>query len=230
MVDCQLFKLRPAGHHLMSLAIHAANAILLFLVLLRHDGRRVAERGGGGAVRRSPAARRVGGLGGGAQGRTEHVFWAGGAVGVASLRRSSRACSAIWLLSLLFAASLMSKPMLVTLPCLLLLLDWWPLRRVGGGDRAGFAALLMEKLPLVLMAAASCGMTLYAQSEGHAVVPLGRLPIAARLATIAQAYCGYLQKMFVPAGLRRSIPCRLRRTMRPRLPAASRSLRSRLSC
>ena len=134
-----------------------------------------------------------------------------------------------------FAASLMSKPMLVTLPFLLLLLDYWPLekeRGAGSGTTrsrhtpcavrpAAPAAVLLqkpeasggrhrdcacylcviEKLPLLLMSAASCIVTVIAQSRGYAVAPLAHHPLGARLATVVQAYCGYLWKMAVPMNL-----------------------------
>ncbi len=217
MVDCQLFKLRPAGHHLMSVAIHAANSVLLFLVLLR-----MTDASWPSAVVAALFA--VHPL------HVESVAWVAERKDVLSTLFGLAALWA-WLgyvaqpsvfryLAVVawYAASLMSKPMLVTLPFLLLLLDWWPLGRIEerekgrGGERENSESPLLplspspllvflEKLPLAFMAAASCAATLYAQSKGHAVVPLGRLSIFDRLATIANAYCGYLAKLFFPSGL-----------------------------
>ena len=124
---------------------------------------------------------------------------------------------------LALAASLMSKPMLVTFPLVLFLLDYWPLGRAGSreqgaggweqgagsrergalkeGQSASVGLLVLEKLPLLMMSAASCIVTLFAQSRGHAVVPLSQHSIDARMATVVQAYCGYLWKTAVPLNL-----------------------------
>ncbi len=215
MVDCQLFKLHPAGHHLMSLAIHAANGILLYSVLLRMT----AAAWPSAAVAALFAVHPL---------HVESVAWVAERkdvlstlFGLAALRAwlgyvARPSVERYLLVALFYAASLMSKSMLVTLPCLLLLLDWWPLGRVSvagsetvslsprlpfSPSRASLPVLLLEKLPLALMAAASCVMTVVAQSSGHAVVSLAQHPMHARLANAALAYCGYLQEMVFPAGL-----------------------------
>ena len=209
MVDCQLFKLRPAGHHLMSVAIHAANSVLLFLVLLRMTSAAWPSAVVAALFAVHPL-------------HVESVAWVAERKDVLSTLFGLAALWA-WLSYVArprvfrylvvvtwYAASLMSKPMLVTLPFLLLLLDWWPLGRLGARETSASPPLpfspspllvFLEKLPLAIMSAASCAMTLYAQAKGHAVVPLERLSIFGRLATIANAYCGYLAKLFVPTGL-----------------------------
>ena len=237
MVDCQLFELRPAGHHLMSLAIHAANSILLYFILRRMT----AAAWPSAAVAALFAVHPL---------HVESVAWVAERKDVLSTLFGLAAIRA-WLgyvarpgvarylaVLLLYACSLMSKSMLVTLPCLLLLLDWWPLGRVlGAGEKGGtgekdkgncklknekyrfqiedganlqfsiynsqfsIPALLLEKLPLALMAVASCVVTVYTQSGGHAIVTLAAFPLVTRLATIALSYFGYLQKLFVPVNL-----------------------------
>jgi hypothetical protein len=102
------------------------------------------------------------------------------------------------------ALGLMAKPMLVTLPCVLLLLDIWPLRRWRGLTAqapAGilFGRLLWEKLPFFGLTALSCAVTLYAQQQ--AMISVGSLPLMFRLANAVRAYAVYIVKMVWPANL-----------------------------
>ena len=112
--------------------------------------------------------------------------------------------------ALALACSLMAKPMLVTLPFLLLLLDFWPLRRLAGGaiaDKAPAAnqfspsALLLEKIPLFLVSVGSCVMTVYAQTAGGAVRSLDAMPLDRRLANALDATCRYMEQMVCPTNL-----------------------------
>jgi tetratricopeptide (TPR) repeat protein len=104
----------------------------------------------------------------------------------------------------LFVLSLMAKPMLVTLPCLLLLLDYWPLGRFDA-DRGATAGprkrVVAEKIPLLALAAAFSVIALYAQGRGGAVRSLERVPVEARLANALVSYVAYLRKFFWPADL-----------------------------
>jgi tetratricopeptide (TPR) repeat protein len=110
----------------------------------------------------------------------------------------SFAHTALYLLAVLaFALGLLAKPMLVTLPVVLLLLDYWPLRR----EQKGPAWLLVEKAPLFALAAGSCAITVKAQSAGGAVTGLGLLPIGVRLANAAVSSVAYIGKMLWPANL-----------------------------
>ncbi|HEX4350777.1 MAG TPA: tetratricopeptide repeat protein, partial [Verrucomicrobiae bacterium] len=95
----------------------------------------------------------------------------------------------------LFTLALLAKPMLVTLPFLLLLLDYWPLRR------AGWRGLLVEKIPLFILSAASCVVTLWAQNTRGAVVSTNLLPMSLRLANAVWACCWYVAKLAWPADL-----------------------------
>ena len=137
MLDCQLWGLNAGGHHLTNVIIHAANAMLLFLVLRRMTGFSLAQRLRGGAVCHPSFGRGVGGLGGATQERVEHIFLAADDVGVCAVRGEVQSPKSkvpklfYGLALLLFALGLMSKPMLVTLPFVLLLLDYWPLQRVS---------------------------------------------------------------------------------------------------
>ena len=97
-----------------------------------------------------------------------------------------------------FALSLLAKPMLVTLPFTLLLLDVWPLARAA---RDGWRRLVLEKLPLLALSAISCVLTWLAQSSGGAVRTGAAYPVAARAASALCAYAAYLEKTFVPIHL-----------------------------
>jgi len=103
---------------------------------------------------------------------------------------------------LLFALGLMSKPIVVTLPFLMLLLDCWPLNRYAqeGGVRR-FAVLVKEKVPFFLLAAASCVVTMIAQGRGGAMAPLEMYSFGVRLANALTAYVAYLGKMLWPVNL-----------------------------
>jgi hypothetical protein len=102
-----------------------------------------------------------------------------------------------------FAAALMSKPMAVTLPVLLLFLDYWPLRRVnlGGEEGAKLLTLIREKAPLFLMSAASSAITIVAQRRGHAVSDLQHLPLSERLANAVVSTVTYVRRTFWPSDL-----------------------------
>jgi Flp pilus assembly protein TadD len=104
-----------------------------------------------------------------------------------------------WFALVFFALGLLAKPMLVTLPCVMLLLDFWPLQRFS---LATFRlSLLSEKTPFFLLTAASCGVTFLAQRAGHAVVPLAMYPLHSRLENVPVAVARYLSKMLWPADL-----------------------------
>jgi len=100
-------------------------------------------------------------------------------------------------MALAFALSLLAKPMAVTLPFVLLLLDYWPLHRMESGPGQ---QLLIEKLPLLAMSIAASVLTFFAQRT-TAIVTLARLPLAERLANAVFAYLAYIGKAFWPTGL-----------------------------
>jgi len=119
-----------------------------------------------------------------------------------------------------YTLGLMAKPMLVTLPFVLLLLDFWPLKRLGfsnipreeslshsrnncliSGRWGGFISLIQEKVPLIILAGISCSITIVAQGRGGALSALESLPIPIRFANAATAYTGYLLKTLWPLNL-----------------------------
>jgi protein O-mannosyl-transferase len=207
MLDGQLYGREAWGYHLTNVLLHAAAAVTLFLVLqsIRHTSRAVPRgRHTPCAVTFWPAAFAavvfaVHPL------RAESVAWVSERKDVLSgllfmltlaayLGYVRRPFSLVRYLAviLLFALALMAKPAVVTLPFVLLLLDYWPLGRREAGT-------LIEKLPLFALAAASCVATYWAQ--GPSVVALETIPLHLRIANSLVSYVVYLVQFFYPAGL-----------------------------
>ncbi len=214
MADCALFGMSPWGHHLTNILLHAANAVLVFLVV----------RGMTAAVWRSFVVALLFAL---HPLRVESVAWVAERKDVLSgffwlltiwayfqYSRSlksqtsnpklsgigTRALTCYAVALAFFALGLMSKPMLVTLPFVLLLLDYWPLARAAGpGSSNGW--LLLEKLPFFLLAAGSSVVTFFAQKGGGAVKGISALPLNSRIQNALVSYCRYLGKTFYPAHL-----------------------------
>jgi tetratricopeptide (TPR) repeat protein len=194
MLDCQLYGLHPSGHHLTNVLLHTATVIALFLVLRQMTG----------ALWRSAFVAALFAI---HPLRVESVAWVAerkdvlsGLFFMLTIGAYARYARRPWsparygLVMLLFALGLMCKPMLVTLPVVLLLLDYWPLQRT---ESAG--SLVMEKLPLLALSAASCVATLLAQNKVIQSTEAFSLPV--RLVTALLACKGYLAQMVYPAGL-----------------------------
>ncbi len=194
LLDCQLFGLDAAGHHAMSLLLHLANVLLLFAVLRRLTG----------AVWRSAA---VAALFAVHPAHVESVAWVAERkdvlsalfwlLAMAAYGRYARhpSLDRYLLVALAMALGLAAKPMVVTLPFALLLLDVWPLERLG----LGWKRLTVEKLPLLALSAASSLVTLRYQRTSLA--PLGLDPWSLRLANAAVSYAAYLGKLLLPRNL-----------------------------
>ncbi len=194
LLDCQIFGLHAGGHHLTNVLLHAATAVVLFLVLWRMTGGFWPSAVVAGLFAVHPL-------------RVESVAWISerkdvlsGLFFVLSLAayvgyvRSAVSLGRYILLVVVFALGLMAKPMLVTLPAVLLLLDYWPLGRFPFRWQ-----LVTEKLPLLLLASLSCLATLWTQ--GSAATLDRHIPLAARLTNALVAYVSYLAKLFWPVGL-----------------------------
>lgn len=208
MLVVQLFALNPAAHHLVNVLLHAANTVLLFLLL----------RALTGTLWRSAVVAALFAL---HPLHVETVAWVAELKDVLStffglltihlyvwyLKQPNRYRYVLMLTC--FALGLMAKPMLVTLPVLLLLLDYWPLRRLGkiqgdlltAAEKRSFRLLVREKIPLFTMVAAACLMTIYAQQKGNAIRSLADSPLLARTANALLSYLGYLGKTFWPCDL-----------------------------
>jgi Tfp pilus assembly protein PilF len=201
MLDCQLYGLNPHGHHFTNVILHTISVLLLFLVLMQMTG----------ALWRSvfvAALFAIHPL------HVESVAWIAERKDVLSAlffmltlgayAHYARAPSALryLLVALLFALGLMSKPMLVTLPFVLLLLDYWPLHRIDGREsdlRNRQRKLIIEKVPLFVLSALSCLATLFAQRRGPSAID--QLPFPWRLENAFVSYVIYIWQMLWPARL-----------------------------
>jgi Tfp pilus assembly protein PilF len=207
MLDVQLYGLEPGPHHWTSLLFHLANTVLLFLVFTR-------------TTRKLWPSSLVAALFAIHPLHVQSVAWLA--------ERKDLLCTFWGLLAILsyiryvqlpgigryipvllfFILGLMAKPMIVTLPFVLLLLDYWPLQRIQPGfplqdvsETPPVFSLVIEKVPLFLVAAGSCMITIYAQTSGGAVSSLGSYPLPVRLLNALVAYAGYIGKMFWPVKL-----------------------------
>ena len=202
-LDYQLFALNPAGHHLDSVLIHALNAVLLFLLLVS-----LTKRAGPSLLVAALFALHPINV--------ESVAWVAERKNVLSTLCFLLAIGAYawyaqkpgWrrylLVAALFAAGLMAKPMVITLPFVLLLMDYWPLARMplagnANGARRSFSRLFLEKIPLLFLSAASAWLTLKAQRP--AVRSFVELPLVLRIENAVVAYGMYLWKTLWPARL-----------------------------
>ena len=202
MTDVELFGLNPAGHHVMSLALHILTALLLFSFLARTTG--AAGKSFFVAALFAVHPLHVESVAWAAERKDvlSHLFFALMLVAYARYARKPD-FGRYALVGALLALGLMAKPMLVSAPLLLLLIDYWPLQRFSL-DRAGLANLkrcLLEKIPLAALAGGSAVVTVVAQRSGGAVRTLETVPLTHRVMNAAIAYCTYLVKTFVPTRL-----------------------------
>ncbi len=196
MLDRQAFGPGPVGPHAVNLLLHLANTILLLLVLNSMTKSLWKSAFVAALFAVHPM-------------HVESVAWVA--------ERKDVLSALFWMLTMwaymryteapglkryivvvvLFALGLMSKPTLVTLPLVLLLLDYWPLGRWSGAT----LRMIREKLPLFVMSAASCVVTYLAQQRGGAVMSVSALPFSQRAANALTAYVSYVGKMLWPAKL-----------------------------
>lgn len=208
-LDCTLYGIRPAGHHLTNLLLHLINTVLLFVALRLFTG----------TMWRSAF---VAALFGVHPLHVESVAW---------IAERKDVLSTMFMFASLifyahyarsrkpgyyggslgsFALGLLAKPMIVTLPFLMMVLDIWPLRRPGFSQSRTLTSpipavkirtLVLEKLPFLALSAASCVVTVVAQRIGEAIVKTAELPFANRLANAITAYAAYVEKTFWPSHL-----------------------------
>ena len=206
MADCHFYGLDPTGHHLSNILIHAATAVLLFLVLLQMTG---------GFWRSAIVALlfSIHPL------RAESVAWVSerkdvlsGLFFMATLwaytryargrKSGSRFPSGRYLLTLaLVAMALLSKPMIVTLPFVLLLLDYWPLGRWGpeGAPLRRIGPLLLEKIPFLVLSGVTSVVTMITQQG--VMTSVDTLAVTDRIGTALVAYVVYIRQLLVPVNL-----------------------------
>jgi Tfp pilus assembly protein PilF len=223
MIDCQLFGTNAGRHLLVNALIHLANTLLIFWLLFRTTHARWPSAMVAALFALHPL-------------HVESVAWASerkdtlstffGLLSLIAYVRYTEAPSIrryAWV-AITFALGLLAKPMLVTWPFVMLLLDYWPLdrmsglrsdvkgrkpnisgqparRSVGGGGWSVVLGLVVEKIPLFALAAASAMMTLIAQSRGGAVRTLAHEPVTLRLSNALVSYAKYLLLTFWPNDL-----------------------------
>lgn len=208
MADVQMFGINPAGHHFTSILLHALNAVLVFLLLNRATGQSFRSAAVAALFALHPL-------------NVEAVAWVA--------ERKSVLCTTFLLLALwaydwyvrrpgvwrylcvaaAFALGLMAKPLIITLPFAMLLLDYWPLKRFPGATEKNkpppflrtFLPLLAEKVPFLALAAGSAWITIYAQHKGGALGSSLALPLGWRLENGIFSYVAYLGKAIWPTRL-----------------------------
>jgi Flp pilus assembly protein TadD len=205
MVDCQLFGTKPGGHLLVNAVIHAGNTLLVFWFLFRTTGARWSSALVAALFALHPV-------------HVESVAWASerkdtlstffGLLSLIAYIRYTELPSSsryIWI-GITLALGLLAKPMLVTWPFLMLLLDYWPLGRLSQStDWKNFVRsivpLIREKLPLFVLAALSAILTIVAQSHAQAVRSFVDVPVALRICNALVSYAKYLLLTFWPNNL-----------------------------
>lgn len=216
MLDCQLFGLNPRGHHATNIFLHALNAMLLLWLLWRLTGDLWPSAAAAALFAWHPLS-------------VESVAWIAERKNVLStffgllallaytgyaqkhlrLQREARTSSLhLWISNyasalFLFALCLMAKTQLVTLPCVMLLLDYWPLQRIppSGFAPRYFLGLAWEKWPFFLLVVPACILTFLAESHGGLVTPLKQLPLDLRVLSAFRSYVLYLWKAIWPLKL-----------------------------
>jgi len=206
MADVQIYGRNPIGHHLTSVVLHMLAVVLLFLLIERATDRALRSAAAAAIFAVQPL-------------NVEAVAWIS--------ERKSVLCVLFFLLAigaygwyakrpgvgrylwvvLFFGLGIMAKVMVIPFPFALLLLDYWPLARLPGTDAQGkplaffaaFRALVIEKIPLFLMAAAGGAVTVYVHSREHALT--ASMPFAWRFKNAIFSYVAYLAKAIWPVGL-----------------------------
>jgi tetratricopeptide (TPR) repeat protein len=200
MADCELFGLNPAAHHLVNAVIHSVNAALLFILLRRLTSLIWPSLIVAALFAWHPL-------------HVESVAWISERKDVLSTffalltllsysKYSKENCRrSFWFALFFFALGLMSKPMLVTLPFVMLLLDFWPLERIRFSPTLKpRLSIVLEKIPFLALAAISCVVTFLAQ-RGEAVRTLKQVSLSLRLENAATATATYLSQTFRPSNL-----------------------------
>lgn len=218
ILDCELFGLNASAHHIVGVLLHIANSLLVFWILRRMTGAFWCSAFVAGVFALHPLS-------------VESVAWASERKNVLStlflmltiasyVRYCERPSAGGYVIVLLvLCLALLAKPSVVTLPFVLLLLDYWPLcrfesnRRTGKKNRAkphsvgavckklSGRRLVLEKVPMFLLVALLSVITYVVQRSGNIVVSLERLPISVRLANAGVSYVRYMRKMIWPNDL-----------------------------
>lgn len=205
MASVQMFGINPGRHHGVSVLLHALNVLLVFLVLWRATAKTVRSAVVAGLFAIHPL-------------NVECVAWVAEqksllsmffmllSIGAYLWYAEKRGVGRYLLVLLSFAIGLAAKPMIVSLPILLLLWDYWALEHRGfdsknQGERGSALPLVSEKIPLFILSAASAGITIFAQRRGGALGTTDVLPLTWRIQNAIYSYVLYIEKGLWPSGL-----------------------------
>jgi tetratricopeptide (TPR) repeat protein len=200
MLDYKMYGTGAGGYHVTNMLIHLVNTLLLFLIF----GRMTGGLWKSGFVAALFAVHPL---------HVESVAWV--------MARKDVLSTMFWLLTMAayayyadnlslrryvwvfiaFGLGLMSKPMLVTLPFVLLLLDFWPLRRFQGGAFIANRRLILEKIPLIALSAVISAITIHGQGSSGALKSFGDIGLSERMVNAVVSYGGYVAKMLQPVNL-----------------------------
>lgn len=200
MLDYKMYGTSAGGYHVTNVLIHLVNTLMLFLIF----GRMTGGLWKSGFVAALFAVHPL---------HVESVAWV--------MARKDVLSAMFWLLTMAayayyadnpslrryvwvfiaFGLGLMSKPMLVTLPVVLLLLDFWPLRRFQGGAFIAGQRLILEKIPLIALSAVISAITIHAQGSSGALKSFGDIGLSERMVNAVVSYGGYVAKMLWPVNL-----------------------------
>jgi hypothetical protein len=207
MLDCQLFGLNPMGHHFVSVLFHILNALLLFWILVKITGAIWPSAFVAAVFALHPL-------------QVESVAWAA--------ERKTVLSGLFWFLTIavyvwytkkpgiwryipvfiIYSLCIMTKPVVATLPIVLLLLDYWPLERIRGQktedrgqQKTTWGRLVIEKIPLFALSAFLGIITFITQQQGGAVAPLENFPVHIRIIDAMGNYFNYIVKMLCPRDL-----------------------------
>ena len=213
MLDYELFGLNPTGHHLVSVTIHIVNVLLVFGIFRSFGGPIWLSAFIAGVFALHPI--QVESVAWASERKTvlSGLFWLLTVAAYIHYARGPRLSRYLLVLAI-FGFCIMTKPVVVTLPLALLLLDYWPLERIGERrtedrrrkteeerQKASLKWLIIEKIPLLAMSAFLCVMTIIMQASGGIVPTLERLPLEYRVANMFLSYIKYIIKMIWPIGL-----------------------------
>jgi protein O-mannosyl-transferase len=211
MLDCEICGLNPPGHHITSVLIHTVNGLVLFWLLTRMTGAMWISAFLAGVFALHPI--QVEAVAWAAERKTvlSGLFWLLTMAAYVRYARQPRLGRYVVVL-LVFGLCIMTKPVVVTLPLALLLLDYWPLDRVRWGhpakntkpaesNRKSAGWLIAEKAPLLAMSAFLSAMTFAAQTQRGIVPTLTKMPLDYRIANMFLSYIRYIGKMIAPSGL-----------------------------
>ena len=200
-IDVSLFGVNAAAHHFVNLAFHIANSVLLFFLLRNVTGSRWKSAVVAAIFAIHPAHVESVAWISERKDLLSTLFWLLSTMAYVRFTKDINDKRSYWTALLLFAVGLMAKPMLVTFPFVLLLLDFWPLKRIDGFSWLKLRPLLLEKLPFFALSAISAVITIVAQRSGGAVQTLETFSLQDRIMNSVVSYARYFGMLFYPADL-----------------------------